>query len=193
MTLFTPAKGAQKSVVPVSPKKAVKKRVRKTTEKAAGEEWEGDEEEGKAEPKKPHSGTMVVKKKKSKGTRKAKVAWAGDEYPKITKVTKCEDGLDGFQIEVLAKKQGKGHWQETLFSLDTAQLSSIDNLSSKTKKIVQETFRKAVAQEYGQKWPNPLRLALAGSEWAKDIIPAAVAAESDAFVGLEDLSVGMAE
>jgi hypothetical protein len=107
-------------------------------------------------------------------------------------VTKCvekeqggeEDG--GFlRVEVLAKKAGRGHWQEMGFSLDSTQLSSIDDLPQKTKAIVMASFHKALTALYGggKQWPKALRVALAGTTaWAEDMLPAAV--------GLEEVAVG---
>jgi hypothetical protein len=116
-------------------------------------------------------------------------------------VTKCvekeqegeEDG--GFlRVEVLAKKAGRGHWQEVRFSLDSTQLSSIDDLPQKTKIIFTSSFHKALIALYGggsQRWPKALRVALAETTWAKDMLPAvAVAAAEDGmdvdFEGLGD-------
>jgi hypothetical protein len=170
--------------VPSSPKKAQapKKRARKVSEKAA--EVVSDEDEDEDEVKKPkkqcNNGT---KKKMKKSVKNGGGGWNGEG---ITEVTKCDEGADGLRVEVVAKKQGRGQWQTVLFSLDSNQLSSIDNLPEKTKSIVTVSFHKALLALYGQRWPNALRLALAGMTWAKDILPAVAVGNGDDFEGLED-------
>jgi hypothetical protein len=103
-----------------------------------------------------------------------------------TQVIKCDEGADGLRVEVVAKKQGRGQWQKVHFSLDSNQLSSIDNLPEKTKNVVMASFHKALLALYGQKWPNALSLALAATTWAKDILPAAAVGNGDNVEGLDN-------
>jgi hypothetical protein len=181
------------AAVPVSPKaQEPQKRARKVSEKAAnrGDEEEEDEDEaegGDDKVKKPKKqGTNGVEKKKGKkqGVKQAEGPWNGEEHPRILKVVRCVEQEDcGLRhVEVYAKKPGRGHWQEVLFSLDSAQLSSIDDLPQKTKAIVTTSFHKALLALYGggsQRWPNALRVALAGTTWAKGMLPGAAAAAAE--------------
>jgi hypothetical protein len=205
--------GEGAEAVPVSPKnkkaQAPQKRTRKATDKAANKEGledEGDEEE--EEVKKPKKQGMNGAEKKKQSIKRAQEAWDGVEYPRIVKVAKCvekeEGGGEGGEegggflcVEVFAKKAGRGHWQEVGFSLDSTQLSSIDELPQKTKVIVTASFQKALIALYGggsQRWPKVLREALAETTWAKDMLPAVAAAaagdgggnEMGVFEGLGD-------
>jgi hypothetical protein len=167
----------------VSPKKkaqAPQKRTRKVTDKAAaanGEDFEVEEEdEAVKKPKK--QGNNGTEKKTS--VKRAEMPWHGEEYSRIIKVTECDGEEDGlFRVAVLAKKPGRGHWQELGFSLDSTQLASIDNLPQQTKAIVTASFQKALTAAYGssaQRWPPALRLALGGTVWARDMLPGVAAA-----------------
>ncbi len=183
----TPAVGNEQRQPPpptTSPKKAQapQKRARKVSQKAAAVDVDEDE------VKKP--------KKQSKSSLKnGGGAWNGVEYPRITKVTKCDEGEDGLRLEVHAKKQGRGQWQEMRFLLDSTQLRGIDNFPHATKTIVTDSFHKAATGLFGRKWPSALRLALAGTTWAKDILPAAAEGGPEAnngsgmFMGLGGLNV----
>jgi len=189
---------AAAGVASMSPKKKEgtpkKKRSRKVTEKAAKvglEDYEDEEEEEDAvkKPKKQTNGTNHSEKKKQ-SVKRGEGVWNGEEYPRIVAVLKCDDD-DGVRVEVHAKKPGRGQWQKVLFSLGSAQLDSIDELPEKTKQLVKGSFHKALTGRYGQKWPNALRLALAGTVWAKDILPAGDGWGLDGdgdFVGLESLA-----
>ncbi len=162
----------QEQGVPVNSKKeqARKKRARKLSEKATEVRSDDEEVEVEEKPKKK-SGNKKESIKRGEGV------WTGEEYPRIARVVKCEEGEDGLRVDVHAKKQGRGQWQKLLFSLDSTQLRSIDGLPEKTKSVVEASFHKALMGCYDQKWPNALRLALAGTIWAKDIIPRAAAVE----------------
>jgi hypothetical protein len=191
--------GAEAGGAPVSPKKKAgtpKKRARKVTEKAAEvglEDYEDEEDEVK-KPKKQTNGIKNSDKKKE-SVKRSHVPWNGEEYPRITAVLKCDDdGADGggLRVEVHAKKPGRGQWQKVLFSLDSTQLDGIDNLPEKTKHLVKGSFHKALTGCYGQKWPNALRLALAGTTWAKDILPVVAAGgEMDGRREMDGDSVGL--
>jgi hypothetical protein len=172
---------------------APQKRTRKATDKAANKEGledEGDDEE--EEVKKPKKQSMNGVEKKKQSIKRAQEAWDGVEYPRIVRVTKCVEKEEGGErgeedggflcVEVFSKKAGRGHWQEVGFSLDSTQLSSIDDLPQKTKAIVTASFQKALAALYGggsQRWPKVLREALAETTWAKDMLPAVVAAAAE--------------
>jgi hypothetical protein len=178
--------GAEAGGAAVSPKKnqaqtPQKKRARKVSEKAAkvGLEDYEDEDDERDEVKKPkkHTNGNTNGEKKKESVKRGQGAWNGEEYPRVTAVLNCDgDGAEGLRVEVHAKKPGRGQWQKVLFSLDSAQLGSIDNLPEKTKHLVKGSFRKALMGRYGQKWPNALRIVLAGTTWARDILPV-VAAE----------------
>ncbi len=145
-----------------------KKRERKPAEnviRGAGEE-EDEKDWDDVQPKKP-------KKKVSKASLKvAGGSWLGEEFPRITKVVKCHgDGLD-FRMEVYVKKSGRGHWVETLYSLDSMDLSKVDRFSQVNKDIVTESCRKALTQQYGLQWPSQVRSALGATTWGKAIVPA---------------------
>jgi hypothetical protein len=202
MELFTPEKGAaagivaksakskgskeQQERVPASPKKkeTPKKRARKVSERAADVVLVSDDDEN-GEVKKPK------KQGKKKGIKNGGGGWNAEEYPRITQVTKCDEGEDGLRVEVHAKKQGRGQWQKVLYSLDSAQLGTIDNLPGKTKSIVKASFQKALTALYGRKWPNALRLALAGTTWAKDIIPDGADGDFAGLDSVENINFGV--
>ncbi len=123
-----------------------------------GDEW--DEEQQK-KPKKKSAKT---------GTKVADGSWNGEEFPRITKVVKCQgEGLD-FRMDVSAKKSGRGHWIET-YTLDFMDLCKVDCFSEANKGIVAESCRKALTQQYGLNWPNQVRSALAATVWGQAIIP----------------------
>jgi hypothetical protein len=185
--------GGAGAAVPLSAKEkekaqAPQKRARKVSEKAANmesledkDDKEEEDEGGDDKVKKPKKhGTKGVEKKqgkKNQGVKQADGPWNGEEYPRIVAVSGCVEQEDGGlrHVEVLAKKAGRGHWQEVGFSLDSTQLSSIDDLPQKTKAIVTTSFHKALLALYGggsQRWPNALRVALAGTTWAMDMLPA---------------------
>ncbi len=183
--------------VPVSPRKKAetpKKRARKVSEKAAEVVFVSDEEEEEDEVIKPRKQAKNLEKKKQ-SVKRGQGMWSGEEYPRIAAVIGCnDDGADGgLRVEVHAKKSGRGQWQKMLFSLDSAQLDSIDDLPEKTKHLVKGSFHKALTRMYGQKWPYALRLALAGTAWAKDMLPALAEGgelEGD-FAGLVDPNANM--
>ncbi len=86
---------------------------------------------------------------------------------------------------------------ETLYSLVTADLARVDNLTQPNKNIVTKSCQKALIRKYGQKWPSEVRAALAATTWGKGIIPAATAAVAEGLVGdfaeLNDLHFGAIE
>jgi hypothetical protein len=172
MELLTPDKGAAATAaagmrVRASPEKASppEKRARKPTEKAAAV---AVDEEGAV--KKP---AKKQKKQKRDESSEGDDVWSGVEFPRVTEVTECEQGADGFRVEVHAKRAGKGQRKSVRFALDAADLGSIDNLPGGTKDIFRSSFRNAARSRYGQDWPNALRLALGETVWGKSIIPKA--------------------
>ncbi len=144
-------------------KEPKEKRERRPADKVIhGAEGSGEEEE--SERKKP-------KKVRKNSPKVAGGAWNGEEFPRITKVVKCQgDGLD-FRMDVYAKKSGRGHWVETSYSLDSLDLSKVDRISQANKEIVAESCRKALTQQYGMRWPDQVKSALAATTWGKGIVP----------------------
>ncbi len=143
-------------------KKSAEKKKRER--KPAGNVEDGDEwdEEQQRKPKKKSAKT---------GAKVADGSWNGEEFPRIIKVVKCQgEGLD-FRMDVHAKKSGRGHWIETLYTLDFVDLCKVDHFSEANKGIVTESCRKALTQQYGLNWPNQMRSALATTVWGQAIIP----------------------
>ncbi len=171
-------RGGGRRGVPASPKEkaqAPQKRARKVTARAANVGLEDGDEDKREEVKKPKKQNGNCNKngdKKKQSVKRGQGLWNGEEYPRITQVIKCDEGADGLRVEVHAKKQGRGQWQKVLFSLDSNQLDSIDELPDKTKQLVKVSFHKALTGRYGQHWPNALIVALTGTAWAMDVLPA---------------------
>jgi hypothetical protein len=116
-----------------------------------------------------------LKKQKSKqGKESPTIRWNGVDYPRITRLFKCEGKEDAnFRVQVYAKGQNetRGLSPETIFSLNAAQLREIDNLHEDAKSMVKDSFLKAATRWYRQKWPNVLRVVLSGTVWGSDILP----------------------
>jgi hypothetical protein len=51
--------------------------------------------------------------------------------------------------------------------------------------VVAKSFQKAAIHEYGQEWPSALKAALAGTSWAKSIVPTTASGANVAGDGLE--------
>jgi hypothetical protein len=129
----------------------------------------------KAEERKAETQQGKLKKQKSKqGKKLLTVVWNGMDYPRITRLFRCEGKDDAdFRVQVHAKgqKEMRGHGPEKLFSLNAAQLREIDNLPKDVKSVVKDSFRKAATRWYRQKWPNVLRVVLSPTVWGSDILP----------------------
>ncbi len=154
----------------VKEKGSKKRRQRKPSIKRAEEAEEegeegGDEWNDEGESKKP-------KKRVAKASLKvAAGGWNGEEFPRITKVIKCQgDGLD-FRMDVYAKKAGRGHWIETLYTLDSMDLGKVDRFSQDSKGVVAKSCQKALTHQFGSHWPSQVRSALGATTWGKDIVP----------------------
>ncbi len=174
-----------------SPKK---KRARKVAEKAARGRHQEDGEEDEEEYGRDRVLLKKPKKKAAKnGLKVAARAWNGEELPRIAKVVKCHGEGPDFRLDVYAKKAGRGHWVETLYSLAAADLARVDHIPQVNKDIVSKSCQKALIRLYGQKWPSELRSALAATEWGKTILPS-VAGAVEGLVGdfaeLNDLHFG---
>ncbi len=154
------------------------KRQRKPAEKVIKQAEEEEEDDEQGEDQWNQGEEKKLKKKVAKVSLKvAGGAWRGEEFPRITKVIKCQgDGLD-FRMEVYAKKSGRGHWVETLYTLDSMDLSKIDRFSQISKDIVADSCQKALNHQYGLHWPSQVRSALGATTWGKAIIPVQEAAE----------------
>ncbi len=180
MDLFTPEKGRRKhhdaqvsppqSAVAASKAELPEKRPRKVSEKVAGLDAKSKEQDTKAK-----EGVKRPKERASQGLQgrilQPNGPWDGEMFPRIVKVNKCDVGEDGVRVEVHAKKQGRGQWQETVFTLDAAQLASIANLPDRIKETIKASFQTALTDTYGANWPDALVAAFSGMAWARDLAP----------------------
>jgi hypothetical protein len=115
--------------------------------------------------------------------------WDPELYPRIVQVTKCDGGEGGMRIEVHVKKQGRGQWQETIFTLNSAQLSAVGKFPQSVQATVKTSFQKSLTDFYGLKWPEPLVAALSAMPWARDILPHGADADADVrLMGAASLS-----
>jgi hypothetical protein len=116
--------------------------------------------------------------------------WDPEQYPRIVQVTKCEVGGEGgVRVEVHVKKQGRGQWQETIFTLNATQLATVSRYPQSVQATIKNSFQKSLTDVYGQKWPEQLCAALSAMAWARDIVPhGADAAEDLRLLGAAGLS-----